>query len=367
MTRIVLLGAALLIATACSEGGTPVDNAACMLQRRLIADLGNEQDPVSVAVPYRVDVARLPHVGWIVVEDGRQVISYRPDGRFESLLARRGSGPLELVDPDRVEVDPTDSLWVSEKRGRVVVFDAEAKPRRMITNPDLLTVEGFTPSGLPFSIVNRHALRGRGAKKAIEVWTRTGDRVLHVVGPAAFDSLYSAGETAPLPTPPGSVGLSDTVFLAPGAWHVWVLRWTPHSEDSVVTGRAVWQALKLGDEPDRFAGFPVAVMSARDDALWILGAIRRISIKDEERLRRTEAALRKLEVRDPAIQLSGAIRNRVYDGVLLHVSADGTITSSLLFDEFPWGFASKEHYFTSMETDNGLIRLQIWQFDRVCA
>jgi hypothetical protein len=318
----------------------------------------------------KVHVARSALIGWIVVEeDANVVLNYSDDGRFRGFIGKPGEGPGEVTAPANVAVDATDSIWISDVRGRVVVFGPDGAAGRTIVNPSIHAVDGFTPSGSPFSSLGQFgATPSEGIRRYLQVWTRNGQNALVAVGPGA-ENLLDGGEPVPLPVPIQSTSLNDSVFLTPGGWHTWLLKWSPSGEEAIIRGDAVWQALGLADEPERAEGQPVAVMKGAGHDLWLLGGIRRISVAGEVALRDSVAKDASLDPRSPKVQQSLKIANAVFDGVLLYVTVDGaavTVSAAATFPEYPWGFVDARHYYTFQELDNGLIHIRIWEFQRRC-
>ena len=64
---------------------------------------------------------------------------------------------------------------------------------------------------------------------------------------------------------------------------------------------------------------------------------------------------------------SPPVLNAVFDGAILHVTPDGTITGGTTFDEYPSGFAGPSQFYTFTETELGLIQIRIWEFEEDCS
>ena len=141
--------------TACTQEPTHREAPPCVTDIQLRAELGRLGDSASVREPVFVDIAPLKNRGWVVAEDGNELIEYGSDGTFVGFFGARGEGPGEILSPTRVAVDAWDSVWVSEDRGRVVVFSPDGNPARSITHLGIFRIDGFTPSGLPFSMLTR--------------------------------------------------------------------------------------------------------------------------------------------------------------------------------------------------------------------
>jgi hypothetical protein len=329
-----------------------------------VTELGTVDDPASIRHAFAVNVVRLPDLGWIVLEDGGPLLNYAADGSFRRILGRIGSGPQELAAPDGIAVDATDSLWVSQA-GRFVVFGPDGIPVRTIVTPGIAGLSGITPSGLPFGYFNRMNADGTGLSRFVHIWSRQGDRI-GAIGPGASDSL-SSGVSLPAALQVQTLSVSDTVFLAPGSWHTWLLRWTRSTEEPVVLGRSVWEALQLAAGPGPGDARVSAVSRAVSGGLWLLGAVRRVSREQEAILRERRAQESRVRITDPAVTHSARILNQVLDGVLVHLTEDGRVTDALTFPEYPWSFVDGEHFVTMRETDVGLIQIRIWHIMRACA
>jgi hypothetical protein len=322
-------------------------------------------DPASVREPVFVDIARLPNGGWIVAEAGSDLIEYSPDGQFLGFWGERGEGPGELLSPTRVVLDASDSLWVSDDRGRVVVFDPAGRPTRTILSPDLYRINGFTPSGLPFTVLTRDS--GRDTPEPllfefVQVWDREGEG-MYALGPGEFDSGARGRVVMPL-SPPQVLPLTDSTFLVPGSWRAWVHRWTRTREEPLTGADAAWSRLGLEGLPTLPEdNEPISITTAGDGGAWVIAAIRRMARDREEKLVDPGPNA----PRFPFRRFSPAVRNEVFDGALIHVSGTGDVTEGVVFDEYPWGFVDPDRFFTFRTTEEGLIQLRVWRYRLTCA
>lgn len=67
------------------------------------------------------------------------------------------------------------------------------------------------------------------------------------------------------------------------------------------------------------------------------------------------------------IARSPNVRNRVFDGLLVHLTSDGEVSDAIPLDEVPLGFVSNAaQLYTLDQTDTGLLQVRIWQFERTC-
>jgi len=341
------------------------DGESCTIDIRLASTLGAEDDAASVVSGQGVDVAWIPEMGWIVVDFPNDVFSYDPSGRFQGRLGRQGAGPEEWSEPARVAVDESDSLWVSDLRGRAVVFTPEGAPARTLAGPHLVPIEGFLEGGRPYSVLFRPSPSDRSEGTLLaQVWSREHGERRETVGPGA---LGEHGATVPMLVPPGTAPVGSDLYASVGASR-WLVRWTSGGEDTVATSEAVLAGLEKAGIPGPVEeAHPVAVTASEDGGFWVVGSLRRMGVEEEEALR--EAAGLASGVPSGSLELarSPAIRNRVFDGILVHLSEDGEVTDAVIFDPVPLGFvANAEQYFALVQSDAGLLKLQIWSFQRQC-
>jgi hypothetical protein len=367
-TRLASIFGLVFIVSMCGDRWPSQEaTAACTTEVKIAAELGTLDDPASIREPVFVDVARLASGGWIVAEDGNDLIEYSSDGSFRRFFGSRGEGPGEVRWPTRVAVDASDSLWVSDNRGRAVIFGPSGNPTRTLIRPALFRIDGFTPSGLPYSMLTRDSGTPSPSPHLfgfVQVWSREGDP-LHSLGPGHFDPRALGRIVLPL-IPPQSQPVSDTGFLTPGGWKDWVVRWTPSVETAFVSAGSVWEKLGLGNEPSGpDDGHPISVITDGIDGSWVIGAIRRLG-RDREAEVHQAAVGEGNRPESPLWRFSPVVRNAVFDGAVVHVTSDGAVTEGATFGEYPWGFASPEHFFTFHVLANGLIQIRIWKFRLTC-
>lgn len=368
------LGLATLLVAGCMDPeDEPVDQVpdtgrTCSVDRALVNTLGAEEDRVSVRASQGVYVAALEGTGWVVVDYPSDVLRYGTDGRFLGRFGEAGQGPGEWSDPARVTSDETDSLWVSNLRGRAVVFSSDGRAARTVSDPELLPIDGFTSTNRPYSLVFQPSpqVRSRGSLFA-RVMDREGN-VLFAVGPGAQES-GDGGPAVPMLVAPPTAAVGDTVFAATGP-DVWLARWTTTGEDTLVTGEMVRASVH---QSGMFEGVrapevePTGLTPSEEGGFWIAGAIRRLPREREESLREEERIARGLPPGTLEMARSIDIRNQVFDGMLLHVTREGEVTTALAFDPVPLGFVSgSPHHFTVTSTDSGLLKVLIWRSDLQC-
>lgn len=342
-----------------------LDRDSCLVEIRRRATLGGMGDPISVESTVDPFVAEIPWGGWVVTEAGNDVIEYGPDGQFNRTLGQRGEGPGELDRPWAVAVDPTDSTWISDRRGRAVLFGPDGLPGRTVLSPDLFQIEGFTESGFPYARLTKYSESsptGEPTWGYIQTWSREGEPLVQL-GPGGFapdaqglPSVSSRGRVQ-------SVVVGDTLGILSVSWEAWLTYWSASREWASVPADSVWRTLGLEGSPETPSdGRPVAVSSDGAGGYWVLGAVRRLSESEEDDLIRRSEAPANMFYRGR----SPPVRNAVYDGAILHVTAEGTITAATLFDEFPEGFASTSQFYTFTESEAGLIQVHIWEFKEDC-
>jgi len=340
----------------------------CTITVEHVADLGSLDDPASVVIPLNVDLARVPWGGWLVTEDGKEILEYAEDGSFRRFFGSRGEGPGELSDPNAIEVDPSDSVWISNRRGRSVIFSPEGIPTRTIVEPGLHQVVRFTPSGLPMSFFVKADMSNPSAPQSwpyFQLWSRTGEP-LYQIGPGAKVAETSEVRVISSGTSNHYVSTSETSVFFPAGGDRAYFKWTPNTTDTVAFPRASW--VPLGFEPNRepAPGDGVhGIIPDESGGFWVFGSIRRLSEKDEEEL--TEAAPQPgIETAAIFRRLSAGVRNAVFDGWFGHMTAAGEVTEAVVFQEYPWGFSGSDEFFTFHEDETGLVRIRVWRFVRSC-
>jgi hypothetical protein len=341
----------------------------CRIIIEHVADLGALTDPASVIIPLNVDIARVPWGGWLVTEDGNQILEYAEDGSFRRFFGRRGQGPGDLAAPNAVEVDPADSVWVSNRRGRSVVYDVGGRVGRTVVEPGFQQVVSFTPSGFPITLLVK-VKAGREPRPEIwpyvQVWDREG-HPLHQLGPGAMLPDTAQVRVVGVGSPPHCAVTGDSVLRFPLSGQRAFVRWTPTSADTVPFPSSNWIVLGFeeGHEPLPGEGV-VALAPDQAGGFWALGRIRRLSEIEEDRL--TEEAPRPgIETGESFRRSSAAVRNAVYDGWLGYMTDEGEVTEAGSFKEYPWGFSGPGEFFTFDEHEDGLIRIRVWRFRRSCS
>jgi len=341
------------------------DRDSCVVETRRKVTLGRLGDPISVESTVEPYIAEIPWGGWVVTEAGNDVIEYGPDGEFRRILGRRGEGPEELLRPYAVAVDPTDSTWISDRRGRAVLFGPDGLPARTVVSPALFKIEGFTESGFPFTRLTKYTpttASGEPLFEYIQIWSREGDRWSQI-GPGRFEPAALGLPSVSRVGSVQSVVEGDTLGIVRASWEGWLTYWSADREWVSVPADSVWRTLGLEGSPKAWSdGHPVTVSSDGDGGYWVLGAVRRLSVSQEEALIQRTGAPENRFYRGR----SPPVRNAVYDGAIIHVSSDDAITAGTLFDEYPEGFASPNQFYTFTETELGLIQINIWEFRQDC-
>lgn len=340
---------------------------ACSIEVHLAAALGADHDPTSVMSGQGVSVAWLDQLGWIVSDFPADVLTYGPDGRFQGRLGERGQGPEEWSRPARVVVDPSDSVWVSDLQGRAIVFAPDGTPARTLTSPRLLPIEGFLEEGRPYSILFHPSPQDRTQGTLLaRAWNRASGEAAGDVGPGAVDGSGSPSLT-PMLVGPGTAFDGSTLYAAVDST-LWVARWTPAGEDTVSTGAQLRAGLaEAGLEGSHESPHPVDIAPASDGGFWVLGFLRVLSEEEEQALREQESLARGMSPTSLEIAHSPNVRNRVFDGLLVHLTPDGEVNHAIGFDELPFGFVSNgAQFYTLAHTDTGLLQARIWQFERTC-
>jgi hypothetical protein len=341
----------------------------CTIQIRLTASLGAEEDLTSVISGQGVSVAWVDGLGWIVSDFPADVLIYDPDGRFQGRLGERGQGPGEWSRPARVVVDRTDSIWVSNLQGRAVVFAPDGTPARTLSSPQLLPIDGFLEDGNPYSLAFRpspedrtQGMRTQGTLLA-RAWDRGSGEPAGDLGPGAVDGPGPPALT-PMLIGPGTVASGSSLYAAVNP-ELWLARWTAAGEDTIATGQQVAAGLRevgvdaLGDLPQ-----PEGIAAAPDGGFWLLGSLRVLGDEQEQALREEESAARGLTPTALEVARSPNVLNRVHDGLLLHLTQDGQVTSAVRFEEVPFGFVSNaSRFFTLAQGDTGLLQARIWGFE----
>ncbi len=341
----------------------------CTLVVEHLADLGALDDPASVVIPMNVDLAGVPWGGWLVTEDGKEILEYADDGAFRRFFGNRGEGPGELSHPNAVEVDPSDSVWISNRRGRSVVFAPDGTASRTIVDPGLRQITSFTPSGLPMTLLLKVAAKAQPSPSElwpfVQVWNRDLEPI-HLIGPGALVSEGPEIMVLGVGNPPQCAVSNDSTLFFPLGGENSFVKWTPTTVDTVPFPDSPWT--KLGLQADRKpepGDRLVALIPDGASGFWGLGAIRRLSEEDEEELVRN-APQPGIQTMDSFKRASAAVRNAVYDGWLGHLTAGGKVTEAVVFEEYPWGFSRPGEFFTFDENENGLVRVRVWKFTRSC-
>lgn len=338
------------------------ERTVCAITADLVGALGSMDDAASLSQPWRAHVTKSASGGWVVVEDfgGPEALRYSTTGQYLGPISQRGAGPGELESPARAAIDPTDSLWISEPRGKAVIFAPSGAPTRTIMNPALHPIDGFTPSGLPFSMLVR-ADEPPALFPFAVVWSRRGDS-LFTVGPGGF-AAPPTSRPRRLLISKQLAAVADTVFYAPGDSMHWLAKWTPATEEMLISVADVEKFLAGASTLGRPR--PVAVTAQEDGSVFILVAVRRRPESEEEDLKYQYARQLELTPQTLSVRFAPTVLNAVYDGVLLHVS-NHAVRAVAIFDEYPWRFAAVDHYYTLREEESGLIQVRLWRFETRC-
>lgn len=362
-----LTAAALLAGCGTDESVDPAD-AVCTIAAEFQAELGHLDDPVSVVFQddHR-NVVRTLEGRWIVV--GLTMpppLLYAPDGTFEGTVGQVGDGPEEFLDPDRVVVDRTDSIWISDPGGRIVILDPRGNPARTIRSPGYV-VDGFTPSNEPFSVLVRvleerrpgESPDVRGAFPYVVVRSRDLDPK-RGLGPGV-EAPAAEGRTLRMTPWWGTIFVSDTVVLTrtvEDQERSWIDRWTPSGQDIWVTRRDIWRALGQDGEFEPSAIRNLSLVEDGEGGYWNLATARRLTeAEDLAPLGETPA---------PEEQPSE------FASYLLHLSNDGRVTAVGEIPEadpyFEEPHLLDEAHVVSpwVHPETGLITLRIWRIRRDC-
>ena len=341
----------------------PVVGQQCSAVSETIAVLGAIEDPVSPTSPIGVSIAGAPF-GWIIAEPRYPVAIYAPSGAFTALPIREGEGPRELLRPERVAVDPTDTTWVSDSRGRAVLIDPSGTPVRTVSHPELRSIVGFSPSGLPFALLSAPATDGAIGRQSplfAQFFTRNG-APLHRVGLGGEIALAYG-----VRNPPSWVAEDEHTMIAPGGAESWMKRVSDEEEVVVPLASVRSRLTALGYEEDAHIGAS-AVVSDGSGGFWVLGGVRVLGREEEARL---AARIQKVEgySRDVSAVLRAApsVRHAVWDGVLSHVGPDGALDAVLVTETLPERLLPgpfSVHYTDHPET--GLIRAHISSIALTC-
>jgi hypothetical protein len=339
----------------------------CVLEMRLAASLGAEADPASAVNLSRVSLTAVGQDGYLLADDGTVLVRYGRDGSFVDDMLRRGAGPGELMIPTTAAADASDSIWISEPRGRVVVYDSRGGHGRTIVDAGLFPVRGFTPRGNPYSVLARYGRTPDADRHGlVQVWTRDL-QAMAGVGPGAFHA-EAVGRSITSDTP--VLPLDDTTFLAGGRGEEqFLVEWTPSLERVILTRAQVLDELRrLGESDGINSVRPRGILADGSGGAWIIAAGRIVSAEEEAELLRNQLE----ELRLPpgavlAAQGSPRFRNATWDGLLIHLSRQMAITDVLRFDEFPWAAVGPDAIYTARELDSGLVVIDVWTIARSCA
>ena len=352
------------------KGLATQEQESCLVEVRRKATLGKLEDPISVEIPFHASIAEVPWGGWVVAEDRKDVIEYSADGGFRRTLGRRGEGPGELRAPNVVIVDPTDSTWVSDRRGRAVIFGPDGSPGRTLISTHLYDIDGFTESGLPYSSAVRMGESVRspaGTKRFFQIWSRDGEPLFQL-GPGRF-LPGSEGYTTNAAPQSQSVVVGDSMAVVPTVpGEGWLTFWTASREWAAVPQDSIWRTLGIEGRPRSHSdGRSIAVSSDSTGGYWVLGAVRRLSEKQEDALIENTEPPRNQRFLEVYRRMAAPVTNAVFDGAIIHVTADGRITGGTSFEDMPRGFASPSQFYTFTEGEYGLIQIHIWEFKRNCS
>lgn len=246
------------------------------------------------------------------------------------------------------------------------MFGPDGRPARTIQATDIYQIEGFTESGKPIAMLSM-VDRSDGdlsAWRYIQIWSREGEP-LGRLGPGGFAS-GARGVTVNEARALQGVVQGDTLGVVPKAWEGWLTYWSASQEAVAVRADSVWRVLGLDDPPRSHSdGRPVAIASDGSDGYWVLGVVRRRPEAEEQVLIASVEPPRG-ETAEIFKRESASVSNAVYDGALIHVEPDGSLTAGAVFEQYPRGFASSSQFYTFTETEFRLVQIHIWEFDLRC-
>ncbi len=338
----------------------------CTLAVEFLTELGHLDDPVSIIAPHdHRNIARTRDGRWIVVSVGMPPpLVYAADGSLGGTVGRVGEGPGEFVDPDRIAVDRTDSIWISDPGGRVVILDPDGVPARLLRSSGYV-IDGFTPSNEPYTVrvrlleIHREGERPevRGVFPYVTVWSRELDQEWGF-GPG-LDDPAAEGRTIRM-SPWGTVFAADSVVLTQGLDQdrSWIDRWIPGAREVWVPRRDVWAVLAHDGALEPSSIRNLALIGDREEGFWSLAGVPRPPEPEDAA---SSGGTHDTDRQPPA-----------YATHLLHLSAEGAVTGVLAIPELDPHFETPhfidhEHLVSPwVDRDTGLITLRIWRVSREC-
>lgn len=334
----------------------------CQLELEPRTTLGALEDETSVQAAQSAVVAAVPWGGWGVAERGAGAIQYDVDGSFAGALGARGQGPGELRDPVAIAVDPFDTVWVSDYRGRAVLFGPDGSVARTVVEPDLQQIHGFTPEGHPFSgfVAADRSTRPPEVRPFVQIWDREGGRVerLGLPLPDRFSSEFAATTAST-----GDALAEDEVVHAYSLEGGLLVRRGRGSETLELDAAPV--AGLLGVEVGELHPVDVRVVA---DGYVLLMRTREVSPEREDEFASEIRHVPGYGVPPPLVTRRQHVRvmSRVWDGRVVHVSRAGELTVSPAMEIPPWGFSADDEVYSFSEDPSGLIRVHITAFRRTC-
>ncbi len=371
MKPSIIAGIALVIGAGCTEqtreGPEEVTVAArCELSPRVVAELGSVGDDRSIVTRrgIGVEVRRLTGGGWIVVGGPPYLptpLLYDSEGRLVGPVGREGDGPEEFRMPWTLAIGPNDSIWVSDRVGRIVILDPEGTPVRTITNLDEApSFIGFTSEGTPYGVGARRSTLTDGFYPLIRVFSTDG-RLMSEIGPG---NSNPAADSRLVQTATGrSILVSDTEALVgfgpiEGTFTgtddpVWLSRWSPDGEavllmKSDVLAQMTGEFQIMGSHQLR----NVAIRAGGDGQIWSLAAIGEYPAGET--------------VNSRFFGLDVDVANAAYDGVITLIDK-GEVVAAASFPDAPMGFVSENQFFSMVaDPTTGLSTIRIWEFSQSC-
>ncbi len=341
------------------------DVAPCEIAPRLIAQLGSLNDSVSIAssTGTSVEVRQLGDGGWIVVGGPPYLetpLQYDAQGRLVGAIGRSGDGPGEFRVPWALARGPNDSIWVSDRTGRIVIVDPSGRPSRTIVAPEGPGVTDFTPAGTPYGTGARRSTMTDGFYPMVKMYSKEGE-LTSLIGPGGSDPAADSYMTQ---VPSGRmIMISETDAIAgfgpkEGTFSgtddpVWLARWSPEGQTPLLMKSDVLAQLVEDFEiPASHHLRNIAIRAVGDGRILNLAAIGEYPAGEV--------------INSIFFAIDATDANAAYDGVIALLD-DGEVVAAASFPDAPIGFAG-ENQFYSMVVDpaTGISTIRIWEFSRSC-